>query len=185
MSSKFSATLKIGDLNDYIAPSQGCIVSLKSSSDRLLRDNNKPSKKATKTASPPETFQKDPVKISLKDCLACSGCITSAETVMLEKQSLDEFLANINNGKTVIVSLSPQSRASIAVHYGLSPIQVFRKLTTLFKSLGVKAVYDTSCSRDLSLIESCNEFISRYKQSHSDEKKEPTPSLPMISSACP
>ncbi|GJY27691.1 NAR1-like protein [Tanacetum coccineum] len=188
MSSKFSATLKIGDLNDYIAPSQGCIVSLKSGSDRLLLD--KPSKavlvletckiiristdvitfvqqqqqpypilseragnlfeiynslilmkgaraylylihvvslveqKATKTASPPETFQKDPVKISLKDCLACSGCITSAETVMLEKQSLDEFLANINNGKTVVVSLSPQSRASIAVHYGLSPVQV-------------------------------------------------------------
>lgn len=43
---------------------------------------------------------------------------------MLEKQSLDEFLSNINNGKTVIVSLSPQSRASIAVHYGLSPVQV-------------------------------------------------------------
>lgn len=43
---------------------------------------------------------------------------------MLEKQSLDEFLSNINSGKTVIVSLSPQSRASIAVHYGLSPVQV-------------------------------------------------------------
>lgn len=29
MSEKFSATLRIGDLNDYIAPSQGCVVSLK------------------------------------------------------------------------------------------------------------------------------------------------------------
>ncbi|XP_024963408.1 protein NAR1 isoform X2 [Cynara cardunculus var. scolymus] len=104
---------------------------------------------------------------------------------MLEKQSLDEFLSNINNGKTVIVSLSPQSRASIAVHYGLSPVQVFRKLITLFKSLGVKAVFDTSCSRDLTLIESCNEFISRYKQNHSDEKEESRSFLPMISSACP
>lgn len=46
---------------------------------------------------------------------------------MLEKQSLDEFLANVNNGKTVIVSLSPQSRASLAVHFGISPLQV--KLT--------------------------------------------------------
>lgn len=43
---------------------------------------------------------------------------------MLEKQSLDEFLNNINSGKAVIVSLSPQSRASIAVHFGISPIQV-------------------------------------------------------------
>jgi len=43
---------------------------------------------------------------------------------MLEKQSLDEFLNNINSGKAVIVSLSPQSRASIAAHFGISPIQV-------------------------------------------------------------
>lgn len=43
---------------------------------------------------------------------------------MLEKQSLDEFLSNISTGKTVIVSLSPQSRASIAGHFGISPLQV-------------------------------------------------------------
>lgn len=53
-----------------------------------------------------------------------SGCITSAETVMLEKQSLDEFLSAINKGKTVIVSISPQSRASLAAQYGLSPLEV-------------------------------------------------------------
>ncbi|CAI9269699.1 unnamed protein product [Lactuca saligna] len=41
-------------------------------------------------------------------CKNCDkyGCITSAETVMLEKKSVDEFLSNISNGKTVIVSLS-------------------------------------------------------------------------------
>lgn len=43
---------------------------------------------------------------------------------MLEKQSLDEFLSNIDKGKAVIVSLSPQSRASLAVHFGLTPLQV-------------------------------------------------------------
>ncbi|XP_060208378.1 protein NAR1-like isoform X2 [Lycium barbarum] len=129
--------------------------------------------------------KEEPVKISLKDCLACSGCITSAETVMLEKQSLDEFLSNLEKGRTVIVSISPQSRASLAVHYGLSSLQVFRKLTTLFKSLGVKAIFDTSCSRDLTLIESCNEFMVRYKQSQGTSSGESKPPLPMISSACP
>lgn len=63
--------------------------------------------------------------------------------------------------------------------------QVLRKLTTFFKSLGVKAVFDTSCSRDLSLIESCNEFISRYKQQQSTGDERCKTSLPMISSACP
>lgn len=43
---------------------------------------------------------------------------------MLEKQSLDEFLSNLEKGRTVIVSLSPQSRAALAVHYGLSSLQV-------------------------------------------------------------
>ncbi|KAG5516278.1 hypothetical protein RHGRI_037098 [Rhododendron griersonianum] len=184
MSEKFSAALRIGDLNDYIAPSQGCVVSLKGRKPTP----NKPDKsegKPEKVGSGTDPLQKDPVKISLKDCLACSGCITSAETVMLEKQSLDEFLSNIDKGKTVIVSLSPQSRASLAVYFGLSPLQVFKKLTTFLKSLGVKAVFDTSCSRDLSLIESCNEFISRYKQIHSSDDGIGKSSLPMIASACP
>ncbi|KNA06034.1 hypothetical protein SOVF_184760 [Spinacia oleracea] len=104
---------------------------------------------------------------------------------MLEKQSLDEFLSSINKGKTVVVSISPQSRASLAAHFGLSPLQAFKKLTTFFKSIGVKAVFDTSCSRDLALIEACNEFVVRYNQRKSSEDDGCKTSLPMISSACP
>ncbi|CAI9783984.1 unnamed protein product [Fraxinus pennsylvanica] len=170
MSEKFSAALRIGDLNDYIAPSQGCVIKTEG---------------AGKVKTTPKEVQNEPVIISLKDCLACSGCITSAETVMLEKQSLDEFLSNLKNGKATVVSLSPQSRASIAAHFGLSSLQVLTKLTTFFKSLGVKAVFDTSSSRDLALIESCNEFITRYKQSNSTNDEKSKSSLPMISSACP
>ena len=64
-------------------------------------------------------------------------------------------------------------------------LQAFKKLTTFFKSLGVKAVFDTSCSRDLALIEACNEFVVRYKQSQASNEKSSKTSLPMISSACP
>ncbi|KAL6542638.1 hypothetical protein OROMI_024240 [Orobanche minor] len=109
MSEIFSATLRIGDLNDYIAPSQGCVIKTESSG---------------KSRIAPKMFQTEPVKISLKDCLAYSGCITSAETVMLEKQSLDEFLSNLNKGKAIVVSLSPQSKASLDVHFSLSPLQI-------------------------------------------------------------
>ncbi len=31
-------------------------------------------------------------KISLDDCLACSGCVTSAETVLIGQQSSNELL---------------------------------------------------------------------------------------------
>ncbi|KAJ6779115.1 NITRATE FORMATE IRON DEHYDROGENASE [Salix koriyanagi] len=181
MSEKFSPTLRIGDLSDFIAPSQACVVSLKglktTAPNAIKRD-----KPEVAIANKEQT---DPVKISLKDCLACSGCITSAETVMLEKQSLDDFLSNIDKGKAIIVSLSPQSRASLAVYFGISPLQVLKKLTTFFKSLGVKAVFDTSSSRDLTLIETCHEFVNRYKQNQLSDNEKSNSALPMLSSACP
>ena len=63
--------------------------------------------------------------------------------------------------------------------------QVFQKLTTFFKSMGVKAIFDTSCSRDLTLIEACNEFIARYRKSQLENEEKCKSSIPMISSACP
>jgi iron only hydrogenase large subunit-like protein len=55
------------------------------------------------------------VKVSLNDCLACSGCVTSAETVLLQAQSLREFVARCGDADAhVVVSVSPQSRASLA-----------------------------------------------------------------------
>lgn len=35
------------------------------------------------------------IKVSLQDCLACSGCVTSAETVLLEHQSIGELRAKL------------------------------------------------------------------------------------------
>ncbi|KAJ3697172.1 hypothetical protein LUZ61_000877 [Rhynchospora tenuis] len=183
MSEKFSPALRLADLNDFIAPSQNCIVSLNSSS--RAKSESVREKKA-KDSFVGTKAQDEKVTISLKDCLACSGCVTSAETVMLEKQSLDEFLSHCRNAEEkVIVSVSPQSRASLAAFFDLSPTQVFRKLTSLFKSVGVEAVYDTSSSQDLSLIESCNEFVSRYREYESSGGKECESNLPVLSSACP
>ncbi len=72
------------------------------------------------TASPA-----DPIKVSLHDCLACSGCVTSAETVLLEHQSVDELVAKLGDpGVTVVVSVSPQSRASLGLYHGLTTTQV-------------------------------------------------------------
>ena len=107
------------------------------------------------------------VKVSLNDCLACSGCVTSAETVLLEHQSLDELRSKLQQADvTVIASLSPQSRASLAKALGLSPIELQERLVHFLKSLGVSQVFDTTCTRDFSLMESAAEFCARH-QSHS------------------
>lgn len=78
-----------------------------------------------------------------------------------------------------IINLSP-AECTVAPYF-----QIFRKLTTFFKALGVKAIFDTSCSRDLALIEACTEFIMRYNKRGSVNVEENGLTLPMLSSACP
>eukprot|EP00850_Spirogloea_muscicola_P003801 SM000015S01301 [mRNA] locus=s15:1147765:1152150:+ [translate_table: standard] len=203
MADRFSGALRVADLNDFIAPSQACVVSLKG---HKLQPGGAPKLDLSdvevqiQAKSPSSFLQAKPVengeavKVTLHDCLACSGCITSAETIMLEQQSTDEFMSKLQAGdKAVIVSLSPQTRASLAVYYEVTALQAFRKLTTYLKSLGVRAVFDTSCSRDLVLLEASEEFVARYRDSHPPEDVEdckPSTSgrsgrLPMLASACP
>ena len=84
-----------------------------------------------------------PAEISLTDCLACSGCVTSAEAVLVSLQSHTEVLNTLdaypeiplkqghdgitvaNNttpteGRVFVASVSPQVRASLAATYGIS-----------------------------------------------------------------
>ena len=78
-----ASSVKLGSHNDYISQSQGCVVTLKGLKKQSPADDSQVrilSKKETAVST-------DPVKVSLHDCLACSGCITTAETVMLEQQS--------------------------------------------------------------------------------------------------
>ncbi|KAK9830279.1 hypothetical protein WJX72_010779 [[Myrmecia] bisecta] len=175
MAANFSGAVKLADLNDFIAPSQACVVNLNSNKtaqlaleDDLQVDAVQLQPKASKGFSQTQLAgPTDAIKVTLHDCLACSGCITSAETVLLEHQSVDELLANLAQPDvTVIVSLSPQSRASLAAFYKLTPTQAVKRLTHFFKSLGVKYVFDTSCSRDLALLETAHEFIHRYHTRH-------------------
>jgi iron only hydrogenase large subunit-like protein len=104
-----------------------------------------------------------PVKVSLHDCLACSGCVTSAETILLQHQSIEEFTAKLSDPRTtVVVSLSPQSIVSLAAVYDLHPAECVAKITAVLKSHGVAAVFDINWARDVSLLESAAEFIDRY-----------------------
>lgn len=123
------------------------------------------------TRKDPKGFQQtqlagDAVKVSLQDCLACSGCVTSAETVLLEHQSTGELMAALHSDKTVIVSVSPQSRASLGVLHKQSPTETAGKLAYFLKSLGAKLVLDTTSSRDIALLEAAQEFLARYTAKH-------------------
>ena len=64
---------------------------------------------------------------------------------------------------TVIVSVSPQSRASLAARQGLTPGQAQRKLAALFRGLGAAHVLDLGLARDMALLEAAAEFVARYR----------------------
>ena len=81
-------------------------------------------------------------KISIADCLACSGCITSSETLLVQEQSIDKFISKIGSFTRGVILISPQSRASLANKWSLTEQQAQFVLANFFESKGVEAVLD-------------------------------------------
>lgn len=191
MASHFSGVLQLTDLDDFITPSQECVKPVKvekkqGKSVAKIQIEDDGSYVQVNQDGGRQKLER--AKITLNDCLACSGCITSAESVLITQQSHEELFKVLRNNKAseteqkvvVVVSVSPQSRASIAAHYDLSSSETGRRLTSFFKSLGVHHVFDTSFSRVFSLLESQKEFVERFQRKEQDCK-----ALPMLTSACP
>ncbi|KAI9999182.1 hypothetical protein PInf_004001 [Phytophthora infestans] len=193
------ASVFLGDLNDYIQPSQACVNPLftsdksesNGSSNGLAKITLETELSAADFAVPQpvkpniiRTTTQEKATISLDDCLACSGCVTSAETVLISQQSFKEMLDVLatKEHKRVVVTLSPQSRASLAAHFEMPVVAVHRKLVTLFRNLGVTLVIDSTCSGDFALLESRAEFLHRYRNQQKTIWARP-PSSVAVSSA--
>ncbi|CAO3646738.1 unnamed protein product [Mucor fragilis] len=176
----FSSALVLTDLNDYIAPSQACIkpVEVEKSENKGPSEIKVDGEGAYYEISQDGGEEKlESASISLNDCLACSGCVTSAESVLISMQSQDELFKILqenklaieqnqpHNHRTIVISISPQSRASLAAKYQLTPLQVHHRLVYFFKHfLGAHHVFDTAFTQDLSLVESAREFVDRFKR---------------------
>ncbi|KAJ7306105.1 hypothetical protein JRQ81_010471 [Phrynocephalus forsythii] len=124
--SPFSGVLQLTDLDDFIGPSQECI--------KPIKVDKRPGKAAAKIRIEDDGsyFQVDEdgasqklekAKITLNDCLACSGCITSAESILITQQSHEELAKVLRanqaldsaSRKLVVASVSPQSRANLSL----------------------------------------------------------------------
>lgn len=171
MDEGFSGVVRISNISDFIAPNLNCIIPLEENtvkqpiqSEVVLR---------IKESIPTAKTDKNAIKISLNDCLACNGCITSAETVLVQEQSLDKLLEGIVDKALSVVTVSPQSVVSIAAKRGLSPSSAAQLISAFFLSKGVTHIVDSSFGRYLSLLYSYDEFLT------SKERR------PLLASACP
>jgi iron only hydrogenase large subunit-like protein len=140
-------------------------------------------------------------EISLTDCLACSGCITSAESVLITLQSHEEVMSVLRSNprpgedghKVPVMSIAPQVLASLAatldhrspnrslvgLHRVLARIRAFAK-----HRLGFAFVFDTSFARHVAHREHVREFEER-SAAHARDGKGKGKELPMLASACP
>lgn len=183
-----SAILSAEDLNDFISPGVACIKPVEQPKvenagevEIQIDEHGKPLQ-ISKIDGKISTLA--PAQISLSDCLACSGCITSAEEVLVAQHSHDQFLKALKDtSKTFVVSISHQSRVSLAQGYGFTVEQIDRLLIRFFKEkLGFAFVVGTALGRKLSLIEEANRVIQKKNSAQlsggADHK-------PVLSSICP
>ena len=200
----YSSALQISGGGDYLLPSQQCIKPLRSLNEKQKTNEKKEKTKIIKKLdtededilfeinSAGKVEKLNPVSISLSDCLACSGCITSSEAILVNNQSIDEFLSVLNSEpkQKLTISLSAESRASLSTHFNLSLKETHQRVTSFFQTyFDAKFILDLSFSRDISLIESAREFVNAYKSSskYNGEKssKLEEKKFPIICGSCP
>lgn len=170
-----SAILSADDLNDFILPGVACIkppVSITPADagevEIQIDSQGKPlaieaiDEKATELA---------PAQISLADCLACSGCITSAEEVLVAQHSHSQIkLALKDDSMVFVASISPQARALLAEAWDCTIPQIDATLIKSLSHLGFAYVVGTGIGRKVLLM---------YEASTTKEKK------PTLCSVCP
>lgn len=91
-----------------------------------------------------------------------SGCVTSAEAVLVQQQGVEKLLEAIAAKKYVVVTLSLPSLASIAVYFDRSLQETHHKMRNYLKSVGVAMVCDAAVATDVAMIEAREEFLHRY-----------------------
>ena len=77
--------------------------------------------------------------------------------VLKKNGSISEEEKNI-----VVVSMSPQARASLAAKHELTAKEAAQALHFYFKQLGADIVLDTTYARELVLLQTAKEFLDRY-----------------------
>ncbi|KAI0391370.1 iron only hydrogenase large subunit domain-containing protein [Xylariaceae sp. FL0594] len=139
-----SAILSADDLNDFISPGVACIKPVETlpAVPEKAPDSEIEYEVVLDGQQQTGTGAGVPAQISLTDCLACSGCVTSAEAVLVSLQSHNEVLSVLDqapalqirrdtadgtlrveglenpDSKLFVASVSPQTRASLAAAAG-------------------------------------------------------------------
>ena len=212
-----SAILSESQLNDFISPGVACIKPVETLPAQQQQSDASNSYEVTtedRLTQQDATQNAPPAQISLTDCLACSGCVTSAEAVLVSLQSHEEVLNTLEahkslsveqarrseDGKVFVASVSPQARASLAATFGVSSAVAGAWIEQLLcgpqglkaggaQNSGFNWCLDTNRLREVALEGTVDEALVASSPDASvgnwKRDNDKAPRKPVLASACP
>ncbi|RSM13020.1 Cytosolic Fe-S cluster assembly factor NAR1 [Fusarium ambrosium] len=210
-----SAILSADDLNDFISPGVACIKPVETLPAAPPPQSQSLETEVILDGQQPAANPNAPAQISLTDCLACSGCVTSAEAVLVSLQSHAEVLTTLDaapalrvvtddsgrfrvegleneNAKLFVASVSPQTRANLAAACGgsVSEKDVGHMLSNLLRgpdgiANGGQWKNDFTWVVDTNVAREATLVLGAEEVLNSARAGIATPAKPILASSCP
>lgn len=120
--------------------------------------------------------------ITLKEspCVRCGQCSAHCPTgAIFEHDDTKEVWDSLQDPeKYCVVQIAPSVRVAVGEGFGYEPgTNLTKKIYAALRRLGVKKVFDTNFSADLTIIEEASEFVERFIRQKGE--------LPLITTCCP
>ncbi|MDO8836914.1 MAG: [FeFe] hydrogenase, group A [Vicinamibacterales bacterium] len=113
------------------------------------------------------------------DCVHCGQCAAFCPTgVLMPKSEIPEVWKALDDPrKTVVAQIAPAVRVALGESFGTpAGPETTGRIVTALKAVGFAAVFDTSFSADMTVIEEGTEFL--HRKTHGGR-------LPLFTSCCP
>ena len=110
-------------------------------------------------------------------CINCGQCANMCPTESIRErfEYLEVRRMLSKKDKRIVFSVAPAVRVALAEEFGVSGINIDKKMVSALKSIGADYVFDIVFGADLTIMEEAMELVNRIKNNN----------LPMFTSCCP